>query len=60
MQGDFVIDHETVTGLPDGSTLQAVAPIPAFMAGSILKFRRRNDAAVVVVAFEGISFAFWN
>jgi hypothetical protein len=30
------------------------------MAGSILKFRRRNDAAVVVVAFEGISFAFWN
>ena len=33
------------------------APIPAFMAGSILWLRRRNDAAVVVLAFEGISFA---
>jgi hypothetical protein len=27
------------------------------MAGSILWLRRRNDAAVVVLAFEGISFA---
>jgi uncharacterized membrane protein YhfC len=42
---------------PKMSTLQMVAPIPAFMAGSILWLRRRNDAAVVVLAFEGISFA---
>jgi hypothetical protein len=36
------------------STLQAVAPIPAFIARSMLWFRRR---AVVVSAFEGIGFA---
>jgi hypothetical protein len=55
--GSICIASKTMATM---STLQAVAPIPAFMAGSILKFRRRNDAAVVVVAFEGISFAFWN
>ena len=37
------------------STLQAVAPIPAFMAGSML--RCRFGAAVVASAFEGIGFA---
>jgi hypothetical protein len=37
------------------STLQAVAPIPAFMAGSML--RHRFGAAVVASAFEGIGFA---
>jgi hypothetical protein len=42
------------------STRQAVAPIPAFMAGSMLWLRRRDGAAVVVLAFEGISFAFWS
>jgi len=36
--------------------LQAVAPIPAFKAWSMLWLQRRNDAAVV--AFEGIGFAF--
>ena len=41
------------------STLQAVAPIPAFMAGSKRWLRRRNGAAGVGFAFEGISFAFW-
>ncbi len=40
------------------STLQAVAPIPAFMAGSMLRLRRREDA-VVLLAFEGIGFGFW-
>jgi hypothetical protein len=30
------------------STLQAMAPIPAFMAGSMLWLRRRNGAAVVI------------
>jgi hypothetical protein len=29
------------------STLQAVAQIPAFMAGSILTLRRRKDVALV-------------
>ena len=33
-------------------TLQAVAPIPAFMAGSMLWLRRRNGS-VVILAFEG-------
>jgi len=28
------------------STLQAVAPIPAFVAGSMLRLRRQKDAAV--------------
>jgi hypothetical protein len=41
------------------STLQAMAPIPAFMAGSILWLRRRNGAAVVILLFEGIGFASW-
>jgi hypothetical protein len=36
------------------STLQAVAPIPAFIAGSMLWFPRR---AFVASAFEGIGFA---
>jgi uncharacterized membrane protein YhfC len=39
------------------STLQMVAPIPAFIAGSMLWLRRRNDAAFVALAFGGISFA---
>jgi len=30
------------------STLQAMAPIPAFMAGSMLWLRRRNGVAVVI------------
>jgi uncharacterized membrane protein YhfC len=38
------------------SKLQMVAPIPAFMAGSMLWLRRRNDAAFVALAFGGISF----
>jgi hypothetical protein len=29
------------------NTLQMVATIPAFMAGSMLRLRRRDDAAVV-------------
>jgi hypothetical protein len=33
-------------------TLQAAAPIPAFMAGSMLWLRRRNGS-VVILAFEG-------
>jgi hypothetical protein len=41
------------------STLQAVAQIPAFMAGSILTLRRRKDVALVALAFEGIGFVFW-
>ena len=41
------------------STLQAVAPIPAFIAWSMPSLRRRNDAALVALAFEGIGFAFW-
>lgn len=41
------------------STLQAMAPIPAFMAGSMLWLRRRNGAAVVILSFEGIGFASW-
>jgi hypothetical protein len=40
------------------SKLQAVAPIPAFMAGSMLCMPRRNDVWVVALAFEGIGFAF--
>jgi hypothetical protein len=39
------------------STLQMMAPIPAFMAGSMLWLRRRNDAAFVALVFGGISFA---
>ncbi len=39
------------------STLQAVAPIPAFMAGSMLRLRRREDA-VVLLAFEALASAF--
>jgi hypothetical protein len=31
-----------------------VAPIPAFIAGSMLCFRRRNDGAVVALVFGGI------
>jgi hypothetical protein len=41
------------------STLQAMAPIPAFMAGSMLWLRRRNGVAVVILPFEGIGFASW-
>jgi hypothetical protein len=41
------------------STLQAVAQIPAFMAGSILALRRRKDVAFVALAFEGIGLVFW-
>jgi hypothetical protein len=40
------------------STLQAVAPIPAFMAWSMLWLRRRTDAVIVALVFEGIGFAF--
>jgi uncharacterized membrane protein YhfC len=39
------------------NTLQTVATIPAFMAGSMLWLRRRDDAAVVALAFGGIGFA---
>ena len=42
------------------STLQTVAPIPAFMAWSMPWLRRRNYAALVALAFEGIGFAFWD
>jgi hypothetical protein len=38
------------------NTLQTVAPIPAFMAGSIL-WSRRNGAGLVALGFEGIGFA---
>ncbi len=41
------------------STLQAMAPIPAFMAGSMLWLRRRNGVAGVILLFEGIGFASW-
>jgi hypothetical protein len=41
------------------STLQAMAPIPAFMAGSMLWLRRRNGVAVVILPFEDIGFASW-
>jgi hypothetical protein len=41
------------------STLQAVAPIPAFIARSMLWLPRRDDVAVVALAFEGIGFTFW-
>jgi hypothetical protein len=41
------------------STLQAVAPIPAFIARSMLRLPRRDDVAVVALAFEGIGFTFW-
>jgi hypothetical protein len=40
------------------STLQAVAPIPAFIARSMLWLPRRDDVAVVALAFEVIGFAF--
>ena len=40
------------------STLQAVAQIPAFRAGSILALRRK-DVGLVALAFEGIGFVFW-
>jgi len=52
--GTVCIASKTMTKM---STLQAVAPIPAFMAWSMLWLRRGNDAAVV--AFERIGFAFW-
>src|SRR5260221_10443318 len=42
---------------PKMSTLQMVAPIPAFMAGSILWLRRRNDAAGFVFVFRGVIFS---
>jgi hypothetical protein len=38
------------------NTLQTVATIPAFMAGSMLWLRRRDDAAVGALAFGGIGF----
>jgi hypothetical protein len=41
------------------STLHAVAPIPAFIARSMLWLPRRDDVAVVALAFEGIGFTFW-
>jgi len=39
------------------STLQIVAPIPAFMAVSMLELRGRNNAAFVALAFRGMRFA---
>jgi hypothetical protein len=54
VSGTVCIASKTMTKM---STLQAVAPIPAFMTWSMLWLRRGNDAAVV--AFEGIGFAFW-
>jgi len=54
VSGTVCIASKTMTKM---STLQAVAPIPAFMAWSMLWLRRGNDAAVV--AFEGIGFASW-
>jgi hypothetical protein len=40
------------------STLQAVAPIPAFIARSMLWLPRRDEVAVLALAFEGIFCAF--
>jgi hypothetical protein len=40
------------------STLQAVAPIPAFIARSMLWLPRRDNVTVVASAFEVIGFAF--
>ncbi|HKF11769.1 MAG TPA: hypothetical protein VKB89_24105 [Xanthobacteraceae bacterium] len=39
------------------STLQIVAPIPAFIAVSMLELRRPNNAAFVASVFGGMSFA---
>src|SRR5262249_57352076 len=39
------------------NTLQTVAPIPAFKAGSILWLRRRADLAAVALVFAGIRFS---
>jgi hypothetical protein len=44
---------------PKKRTLQAMAPIPAFMAGSMLWLRRRNGVAVAILSFEGMGFASW-
>src|SRR5262249_21380768 len=38
------------------STLQIVAPIPAFMAVSKLELRRRYNAAFIALVFGGMSF----
>jgi hypothetical protein len=55
VSGTVCIASKTMTNM---STLQAVAPIPAFMTWSIPCWLRwGNDAAVV--AFEGIGFASW-
>jgi hypothetical protein len=40
------------------STLQAVASIPAFIAGSMLSLRRRKATVVDVLSFGGIGFGF--
>jgi hypothetical protein len=58
--------HPTLTGIAciasntraTMNTLQAVAPIPAFIARSMLWLPRRDDVAVVALAFEVIGFAF--
>jgi hypothetical protein len=42
------------------STLQAAAPIPAFIAGSMASLWRRKDVVLVALAFEGIGFVFWS
>ena len=50
VSGTVCIASKTMTKM---STLQAVAPIPAFMAWSMLRLRRGNDAAVVT--FEALA-----
>jgi hypothetical protein len=40
------------------STLQAVALIPAFVAGSMLSLRRRKATVVDVLCFGDIGFGF--
>jgi hypothetical protein len=55
LTGSVCIASKTMAKI---STLQAVAPIPAFMAWSMLWLRRRTDAVRVALVFEGIGFAF--
>jgi hypothetical protein len=54
LTGSVCITSKTTAKM---STLQAVAPIPAFIAGSMVVLRRRADVTLVALAFEGIGFA---
>jgi hypothetical protein len=56
LTGSVLVASKTTAKM---STLQAVAPIPAFIAGSMVGLRRRADIALVALAFEGIGFVFW-